>query len=416
MPKKSPKIYTRMQGGQTRYWIDLRSYGGRREPLVPRGETLATTDPVIAQTLAADRLRALQEQQRNKHLLGLEANAPLQSYASHHLVLKAQSQKVGEQWLASLEKHFDRAVEFFGPDRELSTIGVRDIQTYVGWLQEQPNGRGGTLGGASVRDHLTALSNLYRRAAGESRVPPGFNPVASLIDKPTAKRAESKWLEVHDAALLLEAARLHRPDNDQHFAPYIYPLIATYLLTGARETEVLGLEVDDVSFDRKTIVFRPNDWRRLKTRSSSRVVPLWPQLEQVLREYVFGGDRPVGRLLFPSTRSKDESMISDWRKSLDTVAERAGWTRGEVRSRMFRHTYCAARLQTLDRGYPVSVYTVSQELGHGGEGITRKVYAHLGTIRHRSEVVEYVPENHVEVDGYRDRLKAVRVGEGSAAE
>jgi hypothetical protein len=44
---------------------------------------------------------------------------------------------------------------------------------------------------------------------------------------------------------------------------------------------------------------------------------------------------------------------------------RAGWNKGEIRSKMFRHTYCSARLQTLDGGAPVSPFTVSKELGHG---------------------------------------------------
>jgi integrase len=62
-----------------------------------------------------------------------------------------------------------------------------------------------------------------------------------------------------------------------------------------------------------------------------------------------------------------------------------GWKRGEIRHRIFRHTYAATRLQTLDRGAPVSLYTVSRELGHGSEDMVRRVYAHLGSVRHRSE-------------------------------
>ena len=46
---------------------------------------------------------------------------------------------------------------------------------------------------------------------------------------------------------------------------------------------------------------------------------------------------------------------------LERLAKRAGWKRGETRTRLFRHTYCAARLQTLA---PVSIYTVARELGH----------------------------------------------------
>ena len=52
--------------------------------------------------------------------------------------------------------------------------------------------------------------------------------------------------------------------------------------------------MDDVSFDRKTVTFPPNAWRRLKTASSFRAVPLWPQLEEIFRPYVFGTSRPPG--------------------------------------------------------------------------------------------------------------------------
>ncbi|MDQ3083014.1 MAG: tyrosine-type recombinase/integrase, partial [Gemmatimonadota bacterium] len=173
---------------------------------------------------------------------------------------------------------------------------------------------------------------------------------------------------------------------------FIYPLLATYLLTGGRETEVLGLEVDDVNFERKTVTFRPNGWRRLKTRTSHRTVPLWPQLEQILRDYLTVTPR-VG-LLFPSPRVGAPGMLSDFRKTLDAVVKRAGWKDGEVRSKAFRHTYCAARLQTLDSGAPVSVYTVAKELGHGGDALVKRVYGHLGSVRHRSGVMEYRVEQH----------------------
>src|SRR5213594_2696726 len=60
----------------------------------------------------------------------------------------------------------------------------------------------------------------------------------------------------------------------------------------------------------------------------------------------------------PSYRTGAEAIVTDFHKLLDAVAVRAAWKPGEIRSKMFRHTYCAARLQTLDQGAPVSVYTV----------------------------------------------------------
>lgn len=84
------------------------------------------------------------------------------------------------------------------------------------------------------------------------------------------------------------------------------------------------------------------------------------------------------------------------RKLLDRVGMRAGWQKGESRSKMFRHTYCAARLQTLDGGAPVSPFTVSRELGHGSKDMVERVYGHLGAVRYRAEVVEYRVEQHAE--------------------
>ncbi len=68
---------------------------------------------------------------------------------------------------------------------------------------------------------------------------------------------------------------------------------------------------------------------------------------------------------------------------------------------------CAARLQTLDQGAPVSVYMVAKELGHGGEAMVRRVYGHLGQIRHHAEVVEYRAEQFAAKLG--DRLKGLDV-------
>ena len=53
----------------------------------------------------------------------------------------------------------------------------------------------------------------------------------------------------------------------------------------------------------------------------------------------------------------------------------------------------------------MSVYTVARELGHGGESMVKRVYGHLGQIRHRSEVVEYrVEQQREEIPSERLRM------------
>jgi hypothetical protein len=43
-------------------------------------------------------------------------------------------------------------------------------------------------------------------------------------------------------------------------------------------------------------------------------------------------------------------MLVDVRKLIDRIGVRAGWKAGELGTRVFRHSWTAARLQTLDRG------------------------------------------------------------------
>jgi integrase len=403
--RKRIRLFWREQGGARRAYGDFRDYadaGGRREALFVPGETLATTDAEVAEVLAAKRLAELNKlraQHQGRALHGLPRETTLSDFAREHLIAKAKAVTNTQGWIAESEHYLRRALVFFGEHRRLDAITVGDVRKWTEHLRTQPNGRGGTMSGGTIRHHLNCLSNLFRRAQAEGFVPPGFNPVAALMEKPRATLQEARWLEVHEAALLLEAARTYRPARGDLAMPFAYPLLATFLLTGGRAREVMGLEVGDVSFDRKTITFRPNQWRRLKTGTSLRSVPLWPQLEAILRAYVFDADRPPSGLLFPSYRTGQETMLTDFRKLLDAVAVRAGWKPGEIRSKMFRHTYCAARLQTLDQGAPVSLFTVAKELGHGGETMVRRVYGHLGHVRHRAEAVEY------RIEAFEDKLK-----------
>lgn len=414
------RLYWRERGRERRAYADFRDYrdvGGGREALVPAGGKTATTDPTTAEYLVGKRLEDLEARRRGRVFGAGVRSATLAAFASEHLVAKAKAGRVTEDWLEAAELHLRRAIAHLGAARELQSIRVQDVRSWIEALREK--GRSG----GTIHHHLASLSNLFRRAQSEELVPPGFNPVGALMDKPKPARREAAFLEVPDAALLLEAARRFRPPQPQLAFPHLHPLLATLLLTGGRWSEVIGLEVDDVSFERRTVTFRPNERRaRLKSATSWRVVPLWPQLEEVIRGYLFaGGDAREG-LLFPGNTAR--GLVGDIRKVLDQLAARAGflrpvldpatgkqkktkagafvWTGRRIRAHMLRHSYCAARLQTLDRGQPVSEYTVAKELGHGGPDLVRRIYGHLGAIRHRAEVVEYQVEQHRSILG--DRL------------
>lgn len=97
-----------------------------------------------------------------------------------------------------------------------------------------------------------------------------------------------------------------------------YPLIAAFLLTGGRQKEVLGLRLQDVSTDRNTVTFRPNEFHeggRLKTRTSPRTVPLWPQLREallpLLDQRAIEGERCCSGLrTFPTGKRRSPTSVT----------------------------------------------------------------------------------------------------------
>lgn len=405
-----------------RAYADLRAYadvGGDKSALAGPGSKWGTTDPEIAEALFAAKLVDLQAKRAGRVGVVTRRTTTLAELVRDHLLLKAKARKTSHGHLGDLEQRLGVALDYFGRTRDPRTIEPADVRAWSEDLAKDGTRKPGT-----CRHYLNALSGLYGRAQEGLYVDPGYNPVAALQEKPSGHwKGEAAFLEVADAALLLEAARIleerggSRPGSEANragAAPGFYPIIATFLLTGGRKAEVLGLDVEDVSFDRGLVRFRPNAHRGLKTQTSIRDVPLWPQLREILQGWMYGGDTPrTSGLLF---QAQGGGMVGDMRKSLDAIASMAGMEVGEVRTRRFRHTYCSARLQTVQRivrpgcnpatdpdpyeWIEVSRFTVQKEMGHGGAQLVNRIYGHAQREPQRLEVVEY------RVERYREQLGA----------
>ena len=434
-----PRLRARTRGGPVaRFYADFRDFkdvGGDWECLVPSGENRATTEPQEAERLANTRLAELQAR-RKLRPTGAAARRTLGLYAKHHLEQKAVMEEADEQWIASAQRHLEEARDFFGDGRDLADIQVSDVNEYAAHLLGRSNGRGSTLSGASSVHYLNSLSNLFRRAISEQILSMGHNPVAAMVSKPKIRRRKTPWLEIQEVAKILAFAKDYVPIREDLALPSLFEILAGMALTGCREAELLGLQVDEVDLDRRIITVQPNTWRRLKTENSERPVPIHSQLAEIWGAYLSGPARPMGRLMFPGfTDEGEERMIVDLRRAYDKMPmperlrrartpreiEKAeakrlallarwdGKKRGPkpkipreellkpvpttivppLRSKIFRHSYCAARLQTLDNGKPISVYSVAVEMGHEDIKMVKKVYGHLGRFRYRGEEVEY---------------------------
>ena len=417
-----------------RWYGDFRQYeavGGGREPLAEPGSKWGTKDEEIAETLFVKRLNELHDKKRKRAGVPQEdKTTTLAKLVQHHLLKKDKAGKTSYSHIRDLEQRLDVAIEYFGEGRDPRTIEAAEVGAWAENLAKDGTRKPGT-----VRHYLNALSGLYKRAQEGLWVDTGYNPVAALVEKPSGwRRCEAEFMEMADAALYLEAARLlggqdrlmpGLAGNRVRAMPGWYPTFAAFLLTGGRQSEVMGLDVDDVSFDRGEIRFRPNAHRRLKTLTSVRTVPLWPQLREILQEWMYGGETPrASGLLFASSTG---AMVGNLRQSLDATARLCGIEGGKLRTRRFRHTYCSARLQTVQRilkpgGDPsdenaweyieVSKFQVQKEMGHGGSQLVDRIYGHAHRNPIRSDVVEYRVEKHQEMLG--DRLRSLAANAGTA--
>ena len=432
------RIYNKGTAGAPRYYADFRDFrtvGGKLQALIPSGGACATSDYAVAHALVQKRLAALSAV-RAVRPSAVRGISTLYAFAVHHLERQASHGKAEPQWLASAQLHLTRAVEFFGAHTDLSTIDVATCTRYRDHLRSMSNGRGGSLATQTVLHHMNSLSVLLNRALAEQVIPAAPNPVGLIFDKITSDAEDTQWLVSSEISALLRAARALVPDREDLAVPYWYVLVACYVYTGLRETEALGLERGDIDLEHNVLRVRVNRYRRLKTKTSKRNVPIFPEFAQILRVYLEGPHAPTGRLLFPgSIVDGEERMLTDFRKVLDklpvperlrrdrTAVELANaeaerqektdrWvnrTRGPkpaetwhelqapvertvldpIRTKMLRHSWCTARLQTLVACAPITIFQVAQEMGHVDVKQVTERYGHLGTITYRSEHLEF---------------------------
>jgi site-specific recombinase XerD len=125
------------------------------------------------------------------------------------------------------------------------------------------------------------------------------NPVSARRRRDTGKRIPYLF-DLNDAKRLLGLARAF-PDRSRapHRAQTYETIFALLYGLGLRVGEAVRLKLDDVDFQRDTLLIRDTKF------SKSRVVPLGPQLAARLRRYVeerYGGIREPDQPLFSFTK------------------------------------------------------------------------------------------------------------------
>lgn len=206
------------------------------------------------------------------------------------------------------------------------------------------------------------MSGVFARAVAEGHL--AANPVAQLVDRPGVPKSGTKLLAPWQIALLLLSARTLPREGMGGRAPYphAHALLSFLVYSGSREDEARRMDVQDVDFNRGELHIRGT-----KTAGSDRYVPMPAPLRAVLLDHV----RTLGRLSGPLFPSAQGGRVGSWTKSLDSIARRAGFAPGEVRTRRFRVSF-ASDVLTVDGADPS---TVRHWLGHSSLALLDRTYA-----------------------------------------
>lgn len=392
------RLYTKRNG---RYYIDFRGLGGSRQAVIPDGARTATTDHDEALVTGHQMLRDLlspgslpddtpkPEAERPRETTKDDSPLRWDRFVVRHFDTLSRANRT-----KSSIKRINQSLRFFllywmethgDSNPRIDQITTNDLDLYEAWRArrfKQENGR--KISPRTVHNDRFALSGLFAYAKRLGLIP--RNPAEGLT-KIKIEAEEAQFLEVDEAARLMEAAGRLDEDPAPRAFPWFQALVATLLLTGFRISELARLRISQVDFENGRIHF-PNR----KNPSAGEIkrampIPIWPQLREILEPHIEAriaeGDSD---LVFPSPSSG--GPIKDIRGSLQRACKLAGIEKN-VTAHTLRHTYAATRVQTLDNGEPVSPFVVAAEMGHQSTKMIETHYRHLAERRNRLPVVEY---------------------------
>ncbi|MCQ4120144.1 site-specific tyrosine recombinase XerD [Rhodococcus tibetensis] len=262
--------------------------------------------------------------------------------------------------IGSYRRDLSRYTQFLA-DRgitDIARVRERDVSEFVIALRSgDPDRDLPALAASSAARALIAVRGLHRFAAAEGMA---AVDVAREVRPPSPAKRLPKSLPVREVLSLLEAVGGGGP-SDGPRTVRDRALLELLYSTGARISEAVGLDVDDIDTENRSVLLRGKGGKH-------RVVPVGRPAVESLDAYLIRG-RPAllsrgTPALFLNVRGGRLSRQSAW-KVLQTAAEAAGITVA-VSPHTLRHSFAT---HLLDGGADVRV--VQELLGHASVTTTQ---------------------------------------------
>jgi integrase/recombinase XerD len=243
---------------------------------------------------------------------------------------------------------------------DLAKVGENDVSEFLVALRRgDPDSGSMGLSAVSAARALIAVRGLHRFAAAEGLAE---LDVARAVRPPTPGRRLPKSLTIDEVLALLEGAGGESP-SDGPLRLRNRALLELLYSTGSRISEAVGLDVDDIDTQARSVLLRGKGGKQ-------RLVPIGRPAVQTLDAYLVRGRPELARrgrgtaAIFLNARGGRLSRQSAW-QVLQDAAERAGITSG-VSPHMLRHSFAT---HLLEGGADVRV--VQELLGHASVTTTQ---------------------------------------------
>jgi len=294
---------------------------------------------------------------------------------------------LADSTLQSIHIHARKLKKLLGARTRLDSIDLATLQRYVTRRSKDKGLRGRLLSPATTKKEIVTLTLLWNWARQmefiAKPIPKKGLRYPKLTDKPPfqtyqqiERRIARGGLSVAEEADLWACLFLTQPEVDALLDavceraryPFIYPMFVMAAHTGARRSELIRCEVDDIDLVGGMMVIR--EQKRVRGRLTTRSVPLSPRLAEALDAWL--DQHPGGRQTFCQQDATEAKPISvdesnhHFKKTLSDSRwnKLRGW-------HVLRHSFCSnCAAQGIDQRL------INGWVGHQTEEMVRR-YRHL---------------------------------------
>ncbi|MCA9014466.1 MAG: site-specific integrase [Planctomycetaceae bacterium] len=300
-----------------------------------------------------------------------------------------------ENSLYTAKIHMKHHKAILGSNFSFKNIDVDALQNYINKRSKQKGKCGQRISAATIKKELSTLRGIWNWAKRRKLVGVDFPSQGLKYPKSHEKPPFQTWNQIEtyvaegglsdqEIAELWECLYLTLDEIDtvldfvqkNALHPFIHPMFMTAAHTGARRSELIRSQKEDVDF--AAGIFRVREKKRVKGRLTVRTVPLSPELKTVLQEwftihpggkFTFCLEKHVARSRKERTSSTSLTVDEATDHFKRTLAESPwapirGW-------HVFRHSFisnCACK--------GVDQRMIDEWVGHTTEAMRRR-YRHL---------------------------------------